>query len=114
VCNIKQSAKDLAPHARAEDRALRSFQALLTDKGFKLFDRLKKEKALDAADLFYIGFHFSEGSGEELKFGRKILEDVAKRWPKTKEGKAAKNKLRLPPKSQVITPTPIAQAAAAE
>ena len=114
VCNIKQSAKDLAPHARAEDRALRSFQALLTDKGFKLFDRLKKERALDAADLFYIGFHFSEGSGEELKFGRKILEDVAKRWPKTKEGKAAKNKLRLPPKSQVITPAPIAQTAATE
>ncbi|HVM62813.1 MAG TPA: hypothetical protein VMV72_18275 [Verrucomicrobiae bacterium] len=114
VCNIKQSAKDLAPHPRAEDRALRSFQALLMDKGFKLFDRLKKEKALDAADLFYIGFHFSEGSGEELKFGRRILEDVAKRWPKTKEGKAAKNKLRLPPKSQAITPTPIAQAAHTE
>jgi HEAT repeat protein len=114
ICNVKQSAKDLAPHLRAEDYALRAFQALLQVKGFKLFDRLKKEKALDAADFHYIGFHFSEGSGEELRFGRKNLEHVAKRWPKTKEGKAAKNKLKLPPKSQAITPTPIAQASAAE
>jgi len=107
VCNIKQSAKDLAQHLRAEDHALRGFQALLADKGFKLFDRLKKEKALDAADFYYIGFHFSEGSGEELKFGRRILEHVTKRWPKTREGKAAKSKLKLPPRSQAITPTPI-------
>jgi hypothetical protein len=114
VCNIKQSAKDLAQHLRAEDRALRSFQALLQDKGFKLFDRMKKEKALDGADLYYVGFHFSDGSGEELKFGRKILEYVAQRWPKTKEGKAARNKLRLPPRSQVITPTPVLQPAKAE
>jgi HEAT repeat protein len=114
ICNVKQSAKDLAPHLRAEDYALRAFQALLSVKGFKLFDRLKKEKALDAADFYYIGFHFSEGSGEELKFGRNILEHVAKRWPKTKEGKAARNKLKLPPKSQAITPTPISQPGAVE
>jgi HEAT repeat protein len=114
ICNVKQSAKDLAPNLRAEDYALRTFQALLPVKAFKLFDQLKKEKALDAADFYYIGFHFSEGSGEELKFGRKILEHVAKRWPRTKEGKAARNKLKLPPKSQVITPTPIPQAGAVE
>jgi hypothetical protein len=45
--------------------------------------------------------------GEEQKFGRKILEYVAKRWSKTKEGKAAKNKLKLAPRSQSITPTPV-------
>lgn len=109
VCNLKQSAKDLAPHLRAEDYALRGFQALSPDRSFKLFERLKKEKALDAADLYYVGFHFSEGTGEELKFGRKTLEHVAKRWPRTKEGKAAKNKLKLPPRSQAISPTPVAQ-----
>ncbi len=114
VCNLKQSAKDLAPHLRAEDYALRGFQVLLQDKGFKLFDRLKKEKALEATDLYYVGFHFSEGSGEELKLGRKILEHVAKRWPRTKEGKAAKNKLKLPPRSQALTPAPIAQPAKEE
>ena len=95
VCNLKQSVKDVAPHLRAEDQALRGFQTLLTEKAFKLMERLKKEKCLDAADLFYVGFHFSEGTGEEQKFGRQILEYVAKRWPGAKDGKAAKNKLKL-------------------
>jgi len=107
VCNVKQSAKDLAPHLRAEDRALRGFQSLLQDKGPKLFDELKKDRALDAADLYYIGFHFSEGTGGESKFGRKLLEYVAKRWAKTKDGKAAKNKLKLAPRSQVIVAPPV-------
>ena len=95
VCNLKQSAKDIAPNFRADDHALRGFQPLLPDKPFKLLDRLKKEKCLDAADLFYVGFHFSEGTGDEQKFGRQLLEHVAKRWPSTKDGKAAKNKLKL-------------------
>jgi HEAT repeat protein len=110
VCNVKQSAKDLAPHLRAEDHALRGFQTLLQDKNFKLFERLKKERVLTAADLYYIGFHFSEGTGPEYKFGQKILEYVAKRWPKTKEGKAAKSKLKLAPQQQQsITPMPVSE-----
>ena len=109
VCNLKQSQKDLAPHLRAEDQALRGFQALLVDKSFKLPDRLKKEKALDAADLYYVGFHFSEGMGGERRFGQKLLEDIAKRWPKTKEGKAARSKLTLAPQAQAVVPTPVVQ-----
>jgi HEAT repeat protein len=105
VCNIKQSAKDLAPHLRADDQALRGFQALLAEKKFKLFDRIRKDKTLDASDLFYIGFHFSEGTGEELKFGRKLLESVAKRRPNSKEGKAARNKLKLGAQSQPVVPS---------
>jgi HEAT repeat protein len=108
VCNLKQSAQDLAPHLRAEDSALRGFQTLNQDKSFKLFDRLKKERALDAADLYYVGFHFSEGTGDELKLGRKLLEHVAKRWPKSKEAKAARNKFKLGPKSPAVTPAPAA------
>ena len=106
VCNLKQSAKDLAPHLRAEDHALRGFQTLLQDKRFKLFDLLKKERALDAPDLYYVGFHFSEGTGAESKFGKKLLEYVAKRWAKTKEGRAAKNKLKLAAQPPVVTPAP--------
>jgi len=106
VCNLKQSAKDIAPNFRADDHALRGFQPLLTEKAFKLLDRLKKEKCLDAADLFYIGFHFSEGTGEEQKFGRQLLEHVAKRWPGTKDGKAAKNKLKLAAQPAAVTPVP--------
>jgi len=110
VCNLKQSPKDLAAHLRAEDHALRGFQTLLQDKRFKLFERLKKEKSLEPGDVYYAAFHFSEGTGEEAKFGRKLLEHVAKRWPKSKEGKAARNKLKLAPQQhQSITPTPIPQ-----
>jgi hypothetical protein len=107
VCNLKQSSHDLAPHLRAEDHALRGFQPLIPEKSFKLFDRLKKEKALDAADLFYVGFHFSEGTGEEQKFGRHLLEFVAKRWPGKKDGKAAKNKLKLAAQPPVLKPVPL-------
>jgi ribosomal protein L35 len=109
VCNLKQSQQDLAPHLRADDHALRGFQPLLTDKSSKLFDRLRKEKVLDGADLYYVGFHFSEGTGDERKFGQKLLEHVAKRWSKTKEGKAARSKLKLAPQSQAGVPTPVAQ-----
>ena len=108
VCNLKQSAKDIAPNLRADDHALRGFQPLLPDKPFKLLDRLKKEKFLDAADLFYVGFHFSEGTGEEQKFGRQLLEHVSKRWPGTKDGKAAKNKLKLAAQPVAVNPTPVA------
>ena len=96
VCNLKQSPKDLAPHLRTEDHALRGFQGLLADKASRLLDRLKKETVLDAADLCYVGFHFAELPGsEDARFGRALLEHVAKRWPKSAEAKAAKNKLKL-------------------
>ena len=66
---------------------------------------MKKEKVLDAADLYYVGFHFSEGTGDERKFGQKLLEHVAKCWPKTKEGKAARSKLKLATQPPVVTRT---------
>jgi hypothetical protein len=58
-------------------------------------DRLVKDKTLDASDLFFVGFHFAEGHGPERDFGTKLLEHVAKKWPASKDGKAAKNKLKL-------------------
>ena len=94
VCDLKTSPKDLAPHLRAEDHALRGLQPLIANKKFKLLDRLKQEKVVDAADLFFLGFHFAEGTGDEQIFGRAALELVGKRWPHSKQGKAAKNKLK--------------------
>ena len=94
-CNLKVSPKDITPHVRAEDHALRGFQALLRNSDFKLAERLKKDKALDSADWFYIGFHFAEAPGDERAFGVALLEHLAKTAPKSAEGKAAKNKLKL-------------------
>ena len=55
-----------------------------------LFVRPAEERAVEEERGF-----FSEGTGDEQKFGRQLLEHVAKRWPSTKDGKAAKNKLKL-------------------
>ena len=56
--------------------------------------------------MFYIGFHFSEGTGEEQKFGQQLLDYVGKRWPSTKDGKAAKNKLKLAAQTGGDNPPP--------
>lgn len=95
VCDLKRSTKDLSPNARAEYHALRGFRVLLRDKAFKLLDRLRKDKSLDASDLFYVGFHFAETPGEEGEFGEQLLAHVAKTWPQSEDGKAAKSRLRL-------------------
>ena len=94
VCNLKLSPKDLAPQRRAEDHALRGLHALLRGKTFKLFDRLRKEKALEPADLFYVGAHFAEMPGDERALGEQILQHVAKTWPRSEEGRAAKSRLK--------------------
>jgi len=93
VCDLKRSPKDLAPHLRARDNALRGFPALRRS-GFALLEGLKKDRVLDAADLFYVGFHFSESESADREFGEQILEHVAKKWPKSKQAKAARNKLK--------------------
>jgi len=95
VCNLKQSARDISPGVRAEDHALRGLQVLLRVPSFKLAGRLKKDKTLDADELFYAGFHFSEMAGEEKSFGVALLDHLARSAPKSATGKAAKNKLKL-------------------
>ena len=95
VCNLKLSAKELSPHSRESDYALRGFRALLRDRSFSLLDRIKKDKTLEAGDDFYVGFHFAESAGEEKTFGKGLLQHVGKTWPRSKDGKAAKSKLKL-------------------
>lgn len=95
VCNLKVSPKDITPHLRTEDHALRGLQALLRVPAFKLAERLKKDKTLEAGDLFYAGFHFAEMTGDEKAFGVNLLEHLAKKTPRSAEGKAARNKLKL-------------------
>lgn len=95
VCNLKASPKDMTSHARVEDHALRGLQALVRIPALKLADRLQKDKTLDAADRFYVGFHFAESTGDEKALGVTLLQHLFKTAPKSAEGKAAKNKLKL-------------------
>lgn len=93
VSDLKCSAKELAPNFRAECHALRGFRSLLRTPTFKLMDKLKKDKALDSIDLYYVGFHFRE---EPIvpDFGEDLLRHVAKAWPRSKEARAVRNMLK--------------------
>lgn len=93
ICNLKLSLKELAPALRANDFALRGFHALLRNAGYKLPAKLLKDKALDAEDFYYVGFHFSEMTGSEREFGDQLLRHVLTRWPRTPAGKTARTKL---------------------
>ena len=94
VCNLKKSPRELSAHMRAEDHALRGFQNL-SRANFKLLNELKKDKTLDAQDLYYVGFHFSEARAPQNDFGRDVLLHVGKTWPRSKEGQAARVKTGL-------------------
>ncbi len=62
---------------------------------FPVATRLKRERALDAEELYAIGFALTESTGTGQRLGEELLEHLAKRLPRTKVGKSARNKLRL-------------------
>jgi hypothetical protein len=95
VCDLKASAKDLSPRFREGCHGLRGVRVLLRGGADKVLGKLKKDKTLDATDLYYVGFHFRDSIGEDRKFGEDLLKHVAKTWPRSKEGKAVKTMLKL-------------------
>jgi len=94
---LKLSPRDIGRGARAADASLDLFARLLDTPKFPLLARLKKERALlSPEDLFYLGFHFSELEGSvEREFGGDLLRLVVARAPRTRFGRAARNKLKL-------------------
>jgi hypothetical protein len=60
-----------------------------------LFETLKKEKSVAPEELFALGFSLVERSGDERDLGKNLLEHIAKKFPRNKVGKSAKNKLKL-------------------
>jgi hypothetical protein len=65
------------------------------NSAYPLFEALKKDRALEAEDLFNLGFRFDERHGDERSLGKDLLEYVAAKFPRNKIGKNAKNKLKL-------------------
>lgn len=94
ACALKQSPRDLAAESRAADPALEQFARLLHRGEGSLSDRVFKAKWLGPEDLFYLGFHFTEGDRQGTAFGAEVLRLLAKRWPKSKHARDAKHKLR--------------------
>lgn len=80
---------------RAGHPALAALEPLVGG-GFPLGKALAKDKTVDDAALYALGFHFTERpEGEAVALGVELLEALAGRAGRTKLGKAAKNKLAL-------------------
>ncbi|MCU0706143.1 MAG: HEAT repeat domain-containing protein [Fimbriiglobus sp.] len=91
---VKLSGKNLAADARQSDHCLRNFSTCLGLDAAQSLELVGKAKWLDADDLFYVGFHFVEHTGQEREFGVGVLKLLIKAGGKTKAAANAKNKLK--------------------
>lgn len=94
LATLKMHRHPLGGTARPRDPALDTFRAL-ADSPFPLADRLRRERAVDAEDAYYVAFALAEQRGEARGVAAEILEHLAEKHGRTKVGKAAKNKLQL-------------------
>lgn len=95
LAQLKLHSHDLTSVTRRHEPALELLADLYRSSAFPVLESLKKEKALEPEDLFYIGFCLAESSGKERALGGDLLELLAARYPRTKVGQSAKNKLKL-------------------
>jgi hypothetical protein len=95
VAQLKLHPHDVGTITARHDPALDLLGDLYRSSAFPLLETLKKEKSLEPEDLFYVGFRFAEGPAQERSLGEELLEFLADRYPRTKVGKSAKNKLKL-------------------
>lgn len=94
VAEIKTHPRALSGVVRRHDTGLDLLRGLVRSP-FPLAERLRKERALDSDDLFYVAFQLAEGAREERTVAADLLEHLVDKVGRTKVGKAAKNKLRL-------------------
>lgn len=95
ITQFKLHAHTLGPNAHRQDPTLDQFADLYRSSTFPVLESLRKEKALEPDDLFYLGFCFAERSGDERALGEGLLGFLADKHGRTKIGKSAKNKLKL-------------------
>ena len=94
IATLKSHRHPLGGAARPRDPALETFRAL-ADSAFPLADRLRKDRAVDPEDAYYVAFALAEQRGEPRTVAAEILGHLADKYGRTKVGKAAKNKLQL-------------------
>lgn len=94
VCLLKQSKKVNRKPFREDDPCLSLFQQLIRNDNFPLLQRMKSDSSLEPADRFYVGYHFSEKSGDERLFGGDLLRSLARRKSKAKVILASREKIR--------------------
>lgn len=91
---LKTRKRGLDHPIRRPDPALDVLLEIDAD-GFATAPRLRKERALDADELYAIGFALAETNAAGAAIAEDVLGHLAKKLPRTKIGKAAKNKLEL-------------------
>jgi hypothetical protein len=94
LATLKSHRHPLGTAARPRDPSLEAFRAL-ADSAFPLADRLRRERAVDPEDAYYVAFALAELRGEPRSVAAEILGHLADKYGRTKVGKAAKNKLQL-------------------
>jgi HEAT repeat protein len=94
ACGLKLSDRSLTAESRSSDPALGQFARILRNPEIEPIERVNRAKWLGPDELFYLGFHFIEGNGQERDFGAEALRLAISRSPRSKIAKDAKNKLR--------------------
>ena len=94
IALLKSRRRGLDHPIRRPDAALDALLAADSD-GFATGPRLVKERTLDADELYATGFALAETSGPGRAIAETVLAHLAKKQPRTKIGKAARNKLQL-------------------
>jgi len=88
---LAHSRLETQPAARAGDDALKLLTSLV-ERGFDVASAIRKDRSIEPAMLYYVGFHFSEA---RHPLGEELLKEVVKKGGRTKIAKMAKNKLAL-------------------
>lgn len=93
TARLKTGTRNLTGLARRRDEALEGLAAL--ERGtFPIADRLRKTRFLLPEELFYVAFNLAEQPATR-EAAADLLRHVIKLSPRTKTGKAARNKLAL-------------------
>jgi hypothetical protein len=92
LARLRATRRDLGAIARKRDEALDLLATL--DRGtFPLAERLRKAR-LSTEELFYVGFNFAEDAATR-DTATTLLDLVTRQSPRSKVGRAARNKLAL-------------------
>jgi HEAT repeat protein len=95
LARLKLHSHTVMAASHRQEPAVDLLSDLYRSSAYPLLEALKKEKKLTPEDLFSLGFKLVERAGEERSLGKNLLEHLAARFPRTKCGKSAKNKLKL-------------------
>jgi len=94
VCLLRMSKKSIIKMHRDSDTCLDVFQKLIKNDSFPLAQKLRGDSSIEQADLFYLGYHFSEKMQTERLFGGELLRFLAKKKSKAKVCVASRDKIR--------------------